>query len=808
MQRMLILSKTAGTRPTVRRARRLRRGSSTGQIVILFALTLVILMGMLAVALDGTYGLLQSRRAQNAADFASLAGTQQLTGMCEQDIAPPTQAYLTGIVSSEVAANAPVGGPDTGVTWTAQYLDGQGNPISGATFNSGDSSGWPPFNACGVQVTVTPSWRPYIAGVLGYTSLTTNGVAAANNTPATGTDNAIISLNPDGPHVVLGGGTGTFVVSGNVYTNSIVPSKIWSSAQTVPKVGSATPSGCDIYDDAIDAKQGANLYVYGTIQSPFAMQSGSCNGKSLSVPAIPFDWCFGAATTNTSNNNDTLVPAYKYQASESPALNIANNPPGNHGGGTQCPGAPILDFNFLNASAPGSQPDPFAPTSAAPGGIPVDPFSTAGIAEENCPGAPNLPTFSQAQFDALEPSWYSGTTLVLQPGDYNFLFDLSPTSSDATLNALATTSGVTVDFADCFATGSTYTNGGTTYPKYAYDPVTSGSSNWSGTFLFPDGLWLDSAGATDQVNGNNVLLATGTSVAKPGNVPYYSTGAEQTVQATSVNGATVWDGNGDGAPCVPNKVSEWDGTYPPLDTTNGGGDVATMPAPATATPGGGDCLSSTPKTEATDSAGNPLYGVANLSNGTPSSKFATGMNFSLELGQTGTTPPTPGCSICLTAPSYGAWGGIGLWQERCIAGNFGFDAQPGDQATISVSGLVYNATLPPMPGEGCASPSIPAANASGIFTWWDVGIPEYSGGTLQAGYGANWQYNTNPCLSPYPTGLWASPGCLGNGATASAGSVSIGGIALVDDFNTDGHTNILIQGTAYQFANGGYGASL
>jgi hypothetical protein len=68
--------------------------------------------------------------------------------------------------------------------------------------------------------------------------------------------------------------------------------------------------------------------------------------------------------------------------------------------------------------------------------------------------------------------------------------------------------------------------------------------------------------------------------------------------------------------------------------------------------------------------------------------------------------------------------------------------------------------------------------------YWDGeggGIPFYAGGTLQTGFGAGWS----------------------DGPTESSGSVKLDGTAIVDDFNTDGNTNITILGEPYSLPGSG-----
>lgn len=149
------------------------------------------------------------------------------------------------------------------------------------------------------------------------------------------------------------------------------------------------------------------------------------------------------------------------------------------------------------------------------------------------------------------------------------------------------------------------------------------------------------------------------------------------------------------------------------------------------------------------------------------SMSGTGNNFSAIIGG------QPGSSVTLTGPTTGAYAGtngkpgIVLYQDPGTQANYGFDAESGDAAKIQISGVVYNASLA---NYGASAP----------LDYWDGvggGIPFYAGGTLQAGFGAGW--------------------ATGQGPAESAGSVELDGTAIVDDFNTDGATDITILGEPY-----------
>jgi hypothetical protein len=267
------------------------------------------------------------------------------------------------------------------------------------------------------------------------------------------------------------------------------------------------------------------------------------------------------------------------------------------------------------------------------------------------------------------------------------------------------------------------------------------TNQYPGIFRFDKGLAiLTPAGTT--VQGNNVMIATSAPVAVPGNVP-----------GSVVSGSFVGSGSGNGAPCYPtsvtttSNVSETDSGSPSC-----GGVNSSAPAPF------GSLF-------ATQYKGVTLLNQSTFKADNPA-KYGTGTNFGLILGGAGT--------ITLNPPNSGVYSGIQLFQDRNVPANFGFDAYPGDSATVTVTGVVYNGSLPcngmPTVNGACATgANLPQPNP---FDYWDVGIVFSAGGMLQAGVGTG---------TGYPN--------------TSTGTVTINGPCVVEDFNTDGKTVITIDGS-------------
>ena len=219
-----------------------------------------------ALAIDGSYGFVQNRRAQNGTDFAAFAASQQLatSEFCDGTTQPST-AQIASIIDQLIQQNE-----GSGIEWTAEFLSNNHNPVLQAngkpyTFTDLDDSGSPPPGACGVTVSANPVWDPFFAGILGIHKLA--GLASGSVAQSShGNPIGIVALNKVGPHEILGGGTGQFVVSGDIVVNSDVTQQPWTG-----------PADGYEWDDAIDAKTNSNLYVYGTIHTV----TGSFQGEPL-----------------------------------------------------------------------------------------------------------------------------------------------------------------------------------------------------------------------------------------------------------------------------------------------------------------------------------------------------------------------------------------------------------------------------------------------------------------------------------------------------------------------------------------------
>ena len=149
---------------------RMPASSQRGQTLVLFALSLVVLLLMTGLVIDAGYAFAQRRSAQNAADFASMAGSRILGEKFTQQPADAgTGTNVLGAIQSALTANG-------ARLVSAQYVNTAGG-VAGAVVD-GDASSIPP-SAAGVVVNADTTWRPFFLGVIGVSSWSAGADATA-----------------------------------------------------------------------------------------------------------------------------------------------------------------------------------------------------------------------------------------------------------------------------------------------------------------------------------------------------------------------------------------------------------------------------------------------------------------------------------------------------------------------------------------------------------------------------------------------------------------------------------------------------
>ena len=144
-----------------------RRTAARGQVFVIFAGGLVILLLATGLVIDGGMAFLNRREAQNIADLAALAGTKVVADHYTDGGRSGGDVY--GAIAGSVSGNGCIAGGSTSCTWSAEYVqptNGGGETPVGAVVNGGPV----PAGAQGVKVTVTRLPGTFFLRVIGQDS--------------------------------------------------------------------------------------------------------------------------------------------------------------------------------------------------------------------------------------------------------------------------------------------------------------------------------------------------------------------------------------------------------------------------------------------------------------------------------------------------------------------------------------------------------------------------------------------------------------------------------------------------------------
>jgi hypothetical protein len=148
------------------------RFGERGQMIVLFALVLSVVVMGVGLVVDGGNALSQRREVQNAADFAALGGARVIAEWIDGDTANGSDANVKQAIKAAVAANG--GAPVTfGSPNGPRYVRSDGTLLGFV------GAGSIPAGAAGVQVGAERSWHPYFLGIIGVDQWTASAVATA-----------------------------------------------------------------------------------------------------------------------------------------------------------------------------------------------------------------------------------------------------------------------------------------------------------------------------------------------------------------------------------------------------------------------------------------------------------------------------------------------------------------------------------------------------------------------------------------------------------------------------------------------------
>jgi hypothetical protein len=155
--------------------RRWRRAAD-GQVLVIVGLSMVAVIAMVGLVIDGGFAWSHQRNAQNGADAVSKAGTVQIQHYLAGDDPTPTDWSVGCAVEAAAAAN--------GVTIdAAEYTDFEGQPLTPAATVGPCSAGDPgvgiPAGAQGVKATASETFDTFLMQIVGFRQLTSIANATA-----------------------------------------------------------------------------------------------------------------------------------------------------------------------------------------------------------------------------------------------------------------------------------------------------------------------------------------------------------------------------------------------------------------------------------------------------------------------------------------------------------------------------------------------------------------------------------------------------------------------------------------------------
>jgi Flp pilus assembly protein TadG len=156
--------------------RRSTARSEQGQVLVIVAVGLLAMIAMVALVVDGGHAWGQQREAQNGADASSEAGAVRLAQNLPFIAAGKTQPYTDSGVATEVQDKATDNGIIIG---QAIYTNFAGDPLPGPIAVGSLGNVPPPAAASGVQVKADKDFDTFLAGVIGFQTMTAHAQATA-----------------------------------------------------------------------------------------------------------------------------------------------------------------------------------------------------------------------------------------------------------------------------------------------------------------------------------------------------------------------------------------------------------------------------------------------------------------------------------------------------------------------------------------------------------------------------------------------------------------------------------------------------
>ncbi|HEY7936169.1 MAG TPA: pilus assembly protein TadG-related protein [Candidatus Limnocylindrales bacterium] len=208
-----------------------RRGaeaSSTaaGQVIVLFALALLVILGVSALVFDLGQSYVDRRKEQDVADAAALAAARYLQS-CP---APQSTTNCPAAVNAAVALAASQG-----------YIDGQANVHVAIKIPPGSETEYAGI-ADTVEVNISAARPSYFSGIFGVTTHNSGAIAVAQNSSGYTLPYSLLALDPTSCATNKINGTGGVTLGGTIHVDSNCPGQ----ALLLSGQGVLTAPECDV----------------------------------------------------------------------------------------------------------------------------------------------------------------------------------------------------------------------------------------------------------------------------------------------------------------------------------------------------------------------------------------------------------------------------------------------------------------------------------------------------------------------------------------------------------------------------------
>ena len=322
----------------------IRRSSQPrGQILLMVAFGLVVLLGILALAFDLGFSWMLHRKEQNAADPAAIAAARWLTdGLGNPTVVSDVQDEMNADACFYVQQNGFfVGDIDCAAALAAGDLQVHSPPVDGPYAGSPGK----------VQVIIHDTHPTFFARIWGQSEAAVVTSAVASNDSGNSNSSSLVALQP----VCAGGSAGTVTGGGTVEIFPIDPGTPGGYVHVNSPCGSSTDDVCanGVGSAALDVSGG------GTLVTPYAYVVGSCvkNGNSSNGDPNGL-WCDTSFTSDACIDEDSYPPLADPLAGV-PEPEIDNFPNGECPDGTESTPTSTTACNLQRSSY--CPPDPADP---------------------------------------------------------------------------------------------------------------------------------------------------------------------------------------------------------------------------------------------------------------------------------------------------------------------------------------------------------------------------------------------------------------------------------------------------------------